>query len=481
MNNTKIVCTIGPASSSIIKLRRLMKNGMNLARLNFSHGTQKDHYKLLKNVQSAAAKEKKVVAIIQDLQGPRIRVGDLGPSGLVLRAGEKVILTTETEIFDGHKIPVTYRNMHRDVEKGERILLVDGLIGLTIEKVLQKNIHCRVDIGGLLETHKGINLPDTKLSLNSLSEKDRLDVEFGVKNKVDFVAMSFVRSANDVQELRQVIEQYEKKINTKNPSSIKIIVKIERREAIENIDEIIEACDAVMVARGDLGIELPAEDVPLMQKMIINKCLEKFKPVIVATQMLDSMIKNPRPTRAEVSDVANAVIDHADALMLSGETANGKYPAEAVLMMKKIIEKTEASSYDDLIIKITEPTLIEENNKAFSQMASFLANNVEAQAILAISFNGYLARMVSRYRPAVPIIVTCDDKRISRQLILSWGVTPIVLPRGNDLENLIMRALRYLKKEKIVHSGDEIIVISGESHENNEAINLLEMREVKQK
>jgi len=338
MKRTKIVCTIGPASDRKAILKRMINSGMNVARLNFSHNVLSYHAKLIKTLRALAKETKNPIAIIQDLQGPRIRLGDLPAKGLVVKKGQEVVLTTSKS--HQNKIPVTYEKMHLDIEPKDRILIADGLMELVAEKIAGRDILCRVVIGGTLFSHKGINLPDTNVSVPSLTDKDKTDLLFGVKQNVDFVAMSFVRTAKDVYDLKYLIQKYAKKLKLKT-APIRVVVKIERKEAIENIDEIIEATDAVMVARGDLGIELPAEDVPLMQKMIIDKCLQAAKPVIVATQMLDSMIHSPRPTRAEVSDVANAVIDHTDAVMLSGETASGDFPVETVDTMRKIIEKAE--------------------------------------------------------------------------------------------------------------------------------------------
>lgn len=477
MGRTKIVCTIGPASNTKKILKEMIAAGMNVARLNFSHGTYTEHKKLIKNIRSAAEETQKTVAILQDLQGPRIRIGDIGKKSRLLKKGEQVILTTAAVKTGDRRLPVTYEKLHVDIQPKQRILLVDGLIHLKVKKIDGHDIFCEVKIGGLVETHKGINLPDTKISISALTEKDKKDALFGVKNQVDFIALSFVTSAKDVYDLRYLLKEYEKKLKIKNPHKIRIVVKIERNEAIENLDEIVEATDAVMIARGDLGIELPAEDVPLMQKMIIDCCLEKAKPVIVATQMLDSMMKNIRPTRAEVSDVANAVIDHADALMLSGESAAGLYPVQTVDYMRRIIEKTENSSYDDLVVKLYAKKIVP-TDEAVSRIANILATSVKANLILAASLSGYTGRIISRYRPEMPIFVACDNERTQRQLMLSWGVIPFLLPTCKSIEELIDRSLGYLKKNKFVKKEDKIIIIAGEPVGASGNVNLVEIKEV---
>lgn len=474
MKRTKIVCTIGPASDKKETLKKMIKGGMNVARLNFSHNIHAYHGKVIKSVRSLSKEMKTPIAIIQDLQGPRIRLGELPEKGVVIKKNQSIVLTTNKNYTD--KIPVTYKDMHADVEAGQRILIADGTIELKVENVSKKDIECKVITGGTLFSHKGINLPDTNVRIPSLTVKDEGDLMFGVKSGVDYVALSFVRTAKEVYDLKYLIQKYAKKLNLKEPP-IKVIVKIERREAIDNIDEIIEATDAVMVARGDLGIELPAEDVPLMQKMIIDKCLQASKPVIVATQMLDSMINNPRPTRAEVSDVANAVIDHTDAVMLSGETANGKFPVETVETMKKIIEKTESSTYDDLVLKDKIKKIVP-TNEAISSVAKMLSESLKTELILVASLSGYSGRIVSRYRPEVPIWVACDNERVQRQLYLSWGVSPFILPTCDSFEELVDRSIGYLKKLKLLKIDDKIIIIAGEPVGKSGNINLIEIRNI---
>jgi len=476
MKRTKIVCTIGPASKEEKIIQKMIRAGMNIARLNFSHGTKKEHALLIKRIRKAAEKLNEPVAILADLQGPRIRVGELPPQGKKLLLGEQVILTTNLKKIND-KIPVTYSKLHEDIKIGNRILLADGLIELKVREVKGQDIICEVKNGGVLTSHKGINLPGIKVSLGAITDKDKEDLKFGIKEGVDFIALSFVTQAKEVYDLRYLIKQYEEELGIKNKAPIKIIVKIERGQAIENFEEILEATDGVMVARGDLGIEMPPEDVPLIQKEIIDKCLEKAKPVIVATQMLESMIQNPRPTRAEVSDVANAVIDHTDAVMLSGETANGKYPVQVVEIMTKIIETTEKSTYDDLTIK-EQMKKIKPVEEAVGNMANILARTIDVKAVLVASLGGRTARLVSRYRPELPIFVATDNERVQRQLNLSWGVIPFVLPSCRSLEELVDHSIGYLKKEKLVWKKDKIIIVAGEPVGRSGVVNLVEIKEI---
>jgi len=475
MKRTKIVCTIGPASDKKTTLKRLIKSGMNVVRLNFSHNVHAYHLKVIKSVRALAKEMKTPIAVLQDLQGPRIRLGNLPEQGIELRRGQKIALTT-SKVLRGN-IPVTYKKMHVDVKAGQRILIADGLIELRAEAIRGREIYCTVVNGGKISSHKGINLPDSAVSVPAVSEKDREDLAFGVRSGVDYVALSFVRSAADVQNLRDLIKANEKKFKIKGAAPLKIIVKIERREAIEHIDEIIAAADGVMVARGDLGIELPAEDVPILQKNIVEKCLAAGKPVIVATQMLESMIVNPRPTRAEVSDVANAVIDHADAVMLSGETAGGKFPVEAVTYMAKTAAATEASVYDDLVFK-DKIEKYAPSGEAFGSVARALAENVKANAILVFTLSGQTARIASRFRPELPIYAACVDERVARQLTLTWGARPFLLPKCKTTVELVKKGLGYLQKNKLVRRGDKVVVIVGTKVGKGGGANVVEVKTI---
>lgn len=474
---TKIVCTIGPASSSEETLNELMKAGMNMARLNFSHGKHEAHAEFIERIRRLADEAGEPIAILQDLQGPKIRAGELPEEGVELKEGSEVIFTTGEPSIKDMRLPVTYDRLHEDVKAGERILMDDGLLSAKVTAVEGQDIKCKIIDGGKLTSHKGINLPETDVSVSSITEKDKKDLKFGVEQGVDWVALSFVRSAKEVYDLRYMIKEFEEELGEEyvRRPPIRIIAKIEKGEAVRNIDEIIEAVDGIMVARGDLGIEMPAEDVPLIQKRLIDKCLLKSKPVVVATQMLDSMIRNPRPTRAEVSDVANAVIDHADAVMLSGETATGKYPVESVETMARVIVETEESPYDDLIVT-HDLEKAETTDQAVAEVASLLVKDIDAKMVLVASISGDTGRLVSRYRPQVPVFVATNEIRVQHQLNVSWGVRSFVIPPCRSVEELVDRSIGYLKKEKFAKAGDRIIVVAGEPVGEVGGVNLVEIK-----
>lgn len=463
LKRTKIVCTIGPASSSPETLRKLVASGMNVARLNFSHGTYDDHAELIRKIRAVSEELGTPVAILQDLQGPKIRVGDLPKEGVQLASGAKVVFTTGEADIPALKLPVTYEKLHEDVKAGERILLDDGLLSAKVLEVKGRDVVCEMIDGGMLTSHKGVNFPDSHLTVSPITEKDKADVVFGVGQHVDFIALSFVRSAKEIGDLRALIKAAESApgFERKHEAPIRIIAKMEKREALENLDAIVEAVDAIMVARGDLGIETDAAAVPIAQKRLIAKCRDVAKPVIVATQMLDSMIRNPRPTRAEVSDVANAVIDHADAVMLSGETAGGKYPVEAVEIMARIVRETEASTLDDIDVEHRrgDARSVEE---AVSEIANVLVRDVDTRLIIVASGLGDLGRIVSRFRPETPIMVATDDARVMRQLCLSWGIVPALLPRAADAETFFAAAAKEAKRLGLAATGDKAVVVGGE-------------------
>ena len=458
VKQTKIVCTIGPACKDAAMLEKMVMGGMNVARLNFSHGTHEEHAAMIATIRAVAEKTGEPVTILQDLQGPKIRVGELPKEGVMLTNGATVIFSTAADAAAPTKIPVTYAGLHKDVKPGDAVLLDDGLLEVKVIKVEGMDIFCEVVNGGILTSHKGFNLPTASLSVPAITEKDEADVRFGVSQGVDWVALSFVRSAKDIEDLRAMIQREVSAQGVKEKYPINIIAKIEKHEAIKNIDEIIAAVDGIMVARGDLGIETPAEEVPLAQKRIIAKCLAAAKPVIVATQMLDSMIRNPRPTRAEVSDIANAVIDHTDAVMLSGETASGKYPLEAVETMARVIKETEASAFDDLPV----PAHPHENTasaQAVSEIATILAKDTGAKAALVVSADGGLARLVSSHRPELPILVATDDARTQHQLNLSWGVRAFAF-QDCTTDELAKKGMEQAQKEGWVKKGNSIVLVT---------------------
>ncbi len=455
---TKIVCTIGPASSSEEVLRALIGAGMNVARLNFSHGTHDEHAELIRRIRAVADELEEPVAILQDLQGPKIRVGVLPPEGVVLEAGARVSFTTGKADIAKRKLPVTYERLHEDVKPGERILLDDGLMSAKVLTVEGRDVSCEIVDGGTLTSHKGVNFPDSTLRASSITAKDEEDLVFGISQGVDWVALSFVRTAEEIRDLRRRIRSHQEK-DPEPGTPVLVVAKIEKGEGVRNIDSILEEADGIMVARGDLGIEMPAEQVPIIQKALIAKCLGASKPVIVATQMLDSMIRNPRPTRAEVSDIANAVIDHADAVMLSGETANGKYPVEAVKIMARVIVETEATSLDDLGMPPFDGAGGTPAD-AIARTAGILAREVGAKAILVMSSSIQAARRVSRYRPERTIHAIVGTDRACRQLNLSWGVAPTVSRTDLGLSERIVDAIARLKADGDVSAGDRVVVLS---------------------
>ncbi len=476
---TKIVCTIGPACEKKSIITRMVKAGMNVARLNFSHGTHKNHKKLIENIRFVAKKTGEPIAIIQDLQGPKIRLGVLPEEGIEIKKGEEVIFDTSKKEYKNKIVPITYDELHRHLKKGERILLADGKIEVKITEVIKTKIKTKVVVGGIISSHKGLNVPDSKLRISALTEKDKEDALFGVENNVDYIALSFVTDAKDIIDLRFLIKEYEKKLKIKKEAPIRIIAKIERHEAVDNIEEIMDVIDGIMIARGDLGMEIPAEQVPLVQKRLVDLALKYSKPVIVATQMLDSMQNNPRPTRAEVSDVANAVIDHTDAVMLSNETATGKYPIHTVKMMATIISETEDSNYDRLHLHMSSTKKHGDTDDIITKLSRVIAEDTESKLILAASISGDTGRLISKYRPELPIAVGTSSERVRSQLNLSWGIIPFILLHCDSIEELVERSVSYLKKNKIVKKKDKIVVVAGEPVGQAGNINLLELKEIK--
>jgi pyruvate kinase len=453
---TKIVCTLGPSSNTYERIMELALAGMNVVRLNFSHGTHDDHKKVIEHIRAVAQKIGYSLPILMDLQGPKIRVGHMTDGGQHIVAGEYVSLTPDTEVLGtSNLIPIDYPTLTKDARSGDTILLDDGLFEFRVVKTEGGIVTAQVVNGGYLKSRKGVNLPGVKLSIPATSEKDIEDLEFGLKMGVDLVALSFVRSADDVQNLISRIRSA--------GSNAGIIAKIEKPEALENFEEILEETDGIMVARGDLGIEVPSETVPLHQKRMIRACKAAGKPVITATQMLESMITNPRATRAESSDVANVVLDGTDAIMLSGETASGKYPIEAVKVMDKIcrsIEKQTSSIYMNLDFRKPEwkeKQVIE----ALSYSCVRIAEDVNAKVIATITHSGTTARRIAKYRPKVPIVAFTESQNVRRQLNLVWGVQSVKLKEIFDTDKSVQLMEEYLVQQGYVQKGDRIVIATG--------------------
>jgi pyruvate kinase len=448
--HTKIVCTIGPASDSVEMLERLIQAGMNVARLNFSHGSHEEHGRRIANIRKAAENLRANVAILLDTKGPEIRLGTLKESVFVVE-GQEIVLTIRDEIGQGNVFPVTYKGLTKDVVPGNTVLIDDGLIGLEVKEVAEDDIVCVVKNGGEILPGKGINLPGVDVNLPGVTEKDVADIIFGIKKGVDFIAASFVRKPGDVLEIRRILEE--------NGGDIDIIAKIENRAGVKNLDEILKVSDGVMVARGDLGVEIPAEEVPIVQKMIIDKCNRAGKPVITATQMLDSMMRNPRPTRAEASDVANAIFDSTDAVMLSGETASGKYPVQSVETMARIASKAEtAVEYNGKAKGVsTLPTITD----AISHASFNIAHDLKAGAIITPTASGYTAKMVSKYRPKAPIIAATPSPQVKRKLCLVWGVYSVLVPETTGTDEMVGKAVAAALKEHLIKCGDLVVVTAG--------------------
>ncbi|MFZ3214366.1 MAG: pyruvate kinase [Terriglobales bacterium] len=449
----KIVCTIGPASSSESMIRELLRLGMDVARLNFSHSTHEEHARVIERLRRAAEKEGRTLAILQDLQGPKIRTGRLKSRKVTLKPGERVTITPRDVAGTPSLISTSYLRLAQDVTAGARVLLSDGLIELCVKAIHGEDVECEVVNGGLLGEHQGINLPGTELQVPALTEKDRKDLRFGLKHAVDLVAVSFVRRGEDVLAAKRFISD--------GGSQTPVIAKLEKPQAIDRLEEILEVADGVMVARGDLGVEVEPEKVPVIQKHVIQRAFEWRKPVITATQMLESMIENPRPTRAEASDVANAVFDGTDAVMLSAETASGKYPREAVTMMGRIIAEAESDhSMDGLLLRrrnVRRLSIAE----TICESVAHAAHDVEMRAIAVFTETGNTARLISKYRPAAPIFAFTAFPQVANRLNLLWGVCPIVEQTARTGDDMVRAAERELLRRHTVAAGDVIGVVAG--------------------
>ncbi len=454
MRRTKIVCTIGPASGSYKLIEELIKKGMDVARLNFSHGNYEGHLQKIEYIRQASLKAGKTVAILQDLEGPKIRIRKIEKEPIFLKEGSSFILTNRKVIGDEQEVSITFPSLPQKVKQGDYIFLADGTLELKVKETTFTDIICRVIRGGKLSSRKGINIPNISLDISSLTEKDYQDILFGIKNKVDFIGLSFTRRAEDVLKVRKILEE-------NGAEDISLIAKIEKKEAIDNLKEIIEASDGIMIARGDLGVEIPLENVPFVQKNIIKKCNFVGKPVITATQMLMSMVNGPRPTRAEVTDVANAILDGTDAIMLSEETAVGEYPLEAVETMNRIALKAEKAIDYEKILSERSLSVKPTNPDAISHATCQVALNLKAKAIVTFTFSGSTARMVSRYRPSVPIIAASTQDSTVKKLALSWGVYPFKTEELKDTDDMMNRSRRVALETGLVEEGDKIIITAG--------------------
>ena len=466
----KIVCTIGPASSSEAMLRDLMRSGMDVARLNFSHGTHEEHARVIERLRRAAAKEERTISILQDLQGPKIRTGRLKDRRpVMLKAGSHITITPRDIPGTAMLIPTSFKLLAQEVQPGMRVLLADGLIELVVLAVHGDDVECEVVNGGLLGEHKGINLPGTPLSVPSLTEKDRKDLDFGVRHEVDMVALSFVRTAADVLEAKRLMGM--------RRDDVPVIAKLEKPQAIEHLEEIFEAADGVMVARGDLGVELPPEQVPVIQKHIIRRASDWRKPVITATQMLESMIENPRPTRAEASDVANAIFDGTDAVMLSAETASGRYPREAVTMMSRIICEAESHGHEvPGYLRRREHRRLS-ISETICESVAHAAEDLDMRGIAVYTESGNTARLISKYRPKAQIFAFSHRREVCNRLNLLWGVTPVQCPAAKSSTEMVRNAERELVERRVVSAGEVIGVVAG-TRSTSGSTNLLRLHVV---
>lgn len=470
MKHTKIVATIGPATENLKILEALANAGMDVARLNFSHGSKEEHQKRLDLIREISAKINKPIAILEDLSGPKIRISDFYKESIMLKNGKNFILTTKKCIGDENRVFVNYKNLHREIKMGSTIFLNDGRNELRVKKISGNDIHCRIVVGGEIRGRRGVNLPDSHLKISSLTAKDKKDIDFGVKNKVDFMAISFVRTPGDIIELRKILK-------SKKADGIKIIAKIETQMAVENLDSIIEISDGIMVARGDLAPEVGAEQVPVLQKMIIKKCNIAGKPVITATQMMESMIKNSVPTRAEVNDVANAIFDGSDAVMLSEETTLGDYPIEAVEAMARIAESVEENfNYEGILKNINLAQKLVTDSVSYSVVN--IAYNVGAKVIVALTESGRTARAISRCKPKQPILVLTPNKRILNQLSLSFGCFPYLIGGLKDIDGVIDMAKKIAIRNGFVKKGDKMIISAGIPFGRSGSTNLILAQEV---
>ena len=454
MRKTKIICTLGPAVDSEDMLRTLIRAGMDAARFNFSHGSHPEHLARLNRLKSVRDAMGRPVVTILDTKGPEIRIKSFDAKTVTLETGDPFTLTTDDVVGDRSRVSVTYPKLHQELAPGQQVLIDDGLVAIRVEEIAGHDIRCTVENGGTLSANKSINIPGVHIRLPALTEKDVADIRFGVENDFDYIAASFVRRAADVEAVRQVLRDC-------GGENVKIIAKIENQEGVDNVDEILAAADGIMVARGDLGVEIPAARVPVLQKQMIRKGLQAGKPVITATQMLDSMMRNPRPTRAEVSDVANAVFDGTGCVMLSGETAGGKYPVESLTAMVGIVTEAEQSIDYWRRFQKQRITPASNINDAITHTCCLTAMDLNATAILAATSSGRTARMICRFRPACPVAALTMHEKVRRQLAICWGVIPLLTGEVNSTDRIFSLSAEVARKEGLVKNGDTVVITAG--------------------
>ena len=453
MKKTKIVATLGPACSDPEILTELLQSGVNVCRFNFSHGDHKQHKETMDKVKKIRKDLNQPIGILLDTKGPEIRLGNFKEGQCTVSPGDSFTLYMEEKLGDQKGVSLSYKGLSRDIQVGNHILIDDGLVDLEVVAKDDKRIETRVLNEGILKDHKGVNVPGVKLKLESLTEKDKEDICFGIQEGVDFIAPSFIRKAEDVYAIRQVLEDH-------GGEEIRIISKIESKEGVDNMDAIIKASDGIMIARGDLGVEIEPEEIPLVQKTIINKCIEESKPVITATQMLDSMMRNPRPTRAEVTDVANAILDGTSAIMLSGETASGRYPIEAVQTMNRIAQRTEEyMDYDKRLDGIQKNRY--NTTDAIGQSTCIIARDLRAKAIITATSSGYTSRAISKFHPNVPIIAVTTSPKVQRQCALDFGVFALIAPYSPSTDEVISVAVKRALEENFIKNGDLVVITAG--------------------
>ncbi len=469
MIRTKIVCTLGPASDGDDVIRAMVRAGMSVARINFSHGDHATHAARIERVRRIAQEENVVLAVLGDLQGPKLRVGKIAGDTVILQAGQEIILTLRDVPGSAHEVTLPHPELIHAVHPGQRLLLDDGQLEFVVVEANPPDVRCMIITGGPLGAHKGVSAPGAQLSLSALSDKDREDARFAAEQQVDYLALSFVRTGDDVCELRNLLNEL--------GSDIPIVTKIEKSEAIDNFEDILHCSDAIMIARGDLGVETPAESVPLVQKRLIRRCNLRGLPVITATQMLNSMITSPRPTRAEASDVANAILDGTDAVMLSGETATGQYPVQAVQTMARIATMTEPSfPYDTWLAgtNLEEQTV----DAAIGRATVDIAEELGAKAIATLTHSGRTARLIAQYRPSIPVFAAATSARVQRQLALVWGVVPMLTEHHPTTDDRIRAAATLSVKGGLAHRGDLIVIAAGIGTPQNRRTNLLTVHTV---